>query len=153
MNNLSKLSIAENEEFYWGSIITVKAAEPGDYDVRLAYRILDKNSKFIDNNYYYATICPYFDIIMDEIKDVADILIILKTDPFNKDARQRLNDHAFLNNPPLRKVLKMKFEESSDLKNKLIWFCDKDDLKSGASVSLAAVEFELNETDRWRFNE
>lgn len=150
---MSILSIIDNEELYWGSIVKVGAAKPGKYDVRLIYREMDENNQ-VSSPFKYATICPYFEIITETLDEIVELLVKIKEDPFNKEARQKLADSAFLNNPPFKRTLKLSFSENK-LENKVIWFCNQDGLKPGSHVTLAAVEYDvdLDNLSEWRLEE
>lgn len=142
----SSLSIIDTKPFYGHELISIISEDAGKFSTRLVFQKFEDNSK----NFNYATICPYFAYIGDLFEEVIDLIVDIRKEPFNKDAREKLANHPFLNNPPFKKKLLLNFEKPGDV-NKIIWFCSQDGIKSDSRVKVAAVEFDLKDDDDWKF--
>ena len=140
MANKNCLSIVKTETFYGNEIVSIKSKITGKLEVKLAYQIMDSE----DKKFYYATICPYFDFIEDKFKEVIDLLVGVRKNPFSKNIRSKLANDTFLNNPPFKKTLLLHFKEVDHI-NKIIWFCQQDEIEPDSKAKVVAVRADLED--------
>ena len=156
----SIFSIVDIKDFCWGEIIEIKSKKAGRHDLRLIYKI-DENEEGEEveeklaeaSSFNFASISPYFDIIIETMRDVSEYFIRIKNNPFDKEAREKLNNETLLNHPPYKKTLKLDFKEDNST-NKIIWFCCADKIRTDSRIRLAPVEFDPDQEDeKWRIVE